>query len=532
MMLPRLFIAALCCALAAPPLRAQQELTLKLRRFEQPDSSSQANTPAAFLTLKENYTRAIKNKDLVAAAQCLQQMGRLCYHLGHYPQSLDFHLQAGEIYRREDKKELLAGNLDDMGTLCYYNRQRSQARRHYEEALAIYTSLRNRAGMALTYGKIGHLYEKQQQYDSAFYFQRQALAQYRSLNNRRGMARIYENLGSIHEDLARYDSAGYYFRQALLLNGQTGDDTARIEVLNNLGDVLRKTGRYREGLQRTKEALALALQVNEKYQLSGACRDVAKSYHLLGNNDSAFYYLEQSRSHLLDIYSEESGKQVALLQTMYDIEKKNREIERLTSARKMNRIITMAVIVVIVLLMVLGSLIISRQRLKIRNARILAEQDKRRYETAQERMQAELENRKIELSTHTLHIIQKNQLLEDLRNRLDEMLKDDRRDQKKQLKQLLQQINHSFNHDHYWEEFRKMFEQVHQAFFNNLKRYCDKLTPNDLRLVALLKMNLPSGDIATLLCVSPDSLRVMRYRLRKKLNIEQGESLTAFIQSL
>ena len=40
------------------------------------------------------------------------------------------------------------------------------------------------------------------------------------------------------------------------------------------------------------------------------------------------------------------------------------------------------------------------------------------------------------------------------------------------------------------------------------------------------------GDIATLLSVSQDSLRVMRYRLRKKLNMEQGESLTAFIQSL
>jgi len=424
----------------------------------------------------------------------------------------------------------LAGNLDDIGTLYYYNRQPAMAKKQYEGALLIYSREKNKAGMAATLGKIGHLYEKQQSYDSAFLFQRQALAQYLQLDDRQGMAKIYENIGSIHEDLARYDSAGYYFQQALQLNRAIADDTASIEVLNNLGDVLRKTGRYREGLYQTQQALVLARKVNEPYQVSGAYRDMAKAYHLLGSHDSAYYYLELSRSHLLDIYSKESSRQVALLQTMYELEKKNREIDGFTNTRRVTRITTLAVIIVVVLLIVLGTVIISRQRLKIRHAEILARQDKQQFESQKEKMQTELEHRKMELSAHTLHIIQKNQLLEQLQQRLDELVKDDRRDQKKQLRQLQQQINHSFHHDHYWEEFSNMFEQVHHAFYNNLKKYCDKLTPADLRLVALLKMNLPSGDIATLLSVSQDSLRVMRYRLRKKLNID--ENLTAFIQSL
>jgi tetratricopeptide (TPR) repeat protein len=508
-----------------------QELSLKLRQSE-PDTRLQQASDSAFLALKAAYNKAIDQQDLVAAASCLQQMGRRCYHLGHYPQSLEFHLQASEIFRQAGRMEALAANLDDIGTLYYYNRQPNLAKKHYEQALAIYNSLKDKAGMGATYGKIGHLYEKERSYDTAFHFQRLALAQYLQIDNKQGMAKIYENIGSIYEDLNRYDSAGYYFEHALRLNEAAADDTARIEVLNNLGDVLRKTGRYREGLLLTQKALALARKVNEPYQLSGAYRDLAKSYHLLGNIDSAYYYQELSRNYLLDIYSTESSKQVALLQTMYDLEKKNREIDQLTNVRKVTRIITAAVIIVVILLIVLGTVIISRQRLKISHAQMLAEQDKQQYETQKERMMAELEHRKMELSAHTLHIIQKNQLLEELQQRLNEMVKDERRDQKKQLKQLQQQINHSFNHDHYWEEFRQMFEQVHHAFFNNLKKYCDKLTPSDLRLVALLKMNLPSGDIATLLSVSQDSLRVMRYRLRKKLNIEQGESLTSFIQSL
>ncbi|MBS1604664.1 MAG: hypothetical protein JST42_18505, partial [Bacteroidetes bacterium] len=62
--------------------------------------------------------------------------------------------------------------------------------------------------------------------------------------------------------------------------------------------------------------------------------------------------------------------------------------------------------------------------------------------------------------------------------------------------------------------------------------HSDELTGNDLRLLSLIKLNLTSGDIATLLGISQDSLRVSRYRLKKKLNLGAEESLTAFIQSV
>jgi len=514
----------ICMALTIQ-LRAQGDAPLKLLAEEDytsaPDSS--------FLLLKKEYNRALEKKDPIAAARTLQRMGQLCFHLGHYPQSLDYHLQAGDIFRQQGQKALQAANLNDIGLLYFYNKQEPLACQQYEAAYAIYNELHDQAGTAATFGNIGHLYEKEQQYDSAFYFQRQALHQYTRIDDKKGSAKIYENLGSIHEDLEKYDSAQYYFSKALELND---NNIARIEILNNMGDVLRKTGHYQEGIAQTRKALILALETNEQHQLSGAYRDLAKSYNLMGMHDSAYYYLELSRKYLLDTYSDENSKQVALLQTVYDIEKKNSEIERLVNTRKTTRIITVAIVVVVLLLVVLGLLIISRQRLKIKNERMESLQHRHKYETAEVKLKEELETKSKELSTYTLHIIQKNQLLEDLRNRLDELIKDDKRDQKKQLKQILTQINASFNHDEYWVEFRNIFEQVHQSFFTNLKNYCDTLTPNDLRLVALLKMNMGSNDIATLLGISQDSLRVVRYRLRKKLNLAQGESLTVFLQSL
>jgi len=501
---------------------------------------------SAFLLLKEMYTQSIAQKDRLGTGICLQQMGQICYYLGNYPQALDFHGQADKLFREQGNRERVAANLNDMGILYYYNRQMSLARRQYDEALSIYQQAGNSGGLAETYGKIGHLYEKQQRYDSAFYFQRLALQQYSRIAHKQGMAKIYENMGSIYEDLERYDSASYYFTNSLLLYEQAGEEIGSIEVVNNLGDILRKTGHYREAIVQTRKALALSEKTNDLYEKGAAYRDLGKAYNLLGQNDSAYHYLELSRRATIDIYSKENNRQTAFLSVLFDIDKKNDEIVSLENARNITFIITMSVIIVVVLLIILCWVIISRQRLKIRTERLTSEQDRHIYKTQRELMQAELENRQLQedklvrelevkrkgLTSSTLHVIQKNQLLEDLRDRLAFLVKDDKRDQKKQLQQLIQLINLNFNHDQYWNEFRETFGQVHQQFFDNLKNHCEDLTGNDLRLLSLIKLNLASGDIATLLGISQDSLRVSRYRLKKKLSLETGESLTAFVQSL
>jgi tetratricopeptide (TPR) repeat protein len=538
-----LLLSFIACLAATGPAKAQEDETRALSYTEQ---LSKQFPDSAFLLLKEMYGRAIEKKDAAATGICLQQMGQVCYYLGNYVQALDFHLKADKIFREQRLQERVAANLNDMGILYYYNRQLSLARRQYDEALSIYSKAGDNEGLAVTYGQIGHLYEKQQRYDSAFWFQRRALDQYSRISKKQGMAKIYENFGSIYEDLQQYDSAYYYFINALKFYRQANEEVASIEVLNNLGDVYRKTGRYSQALQQTTEALQLARQTNDLYEEGAAYRDLGKTWNLLHRDDSAYHYLELSRHATINIYSREINRQTAFLSVLFDIGKKNDEIGKLENERKVTTVITVAVVIVIVLLVVLGWVVISRQRLKIKNEQVLGQQTRHIYETQRELMETALKNKELQedklmqeleikkkgLTTYTLHVIQKNQLLEDLGTRLETMVKDEKRDHKKQLQQLIQQINLSFNQDQYWNEFREVFEQVHQQFFDNLKKHCPDLTGNDLRLIALIKLNLSSKDIATLLGISQDSLRVSRYRLRKKLDMVQGESLTAFVQSL
>ncbi|MDQ6479974.1 tetratricopeptide repeat protein [Dyadobacter sp. LHD-138] len=539
MLIKTAILSAVCSAQTAVPDFSAKEINDHIStNFPRPDS--------LLLVLKEHYNTARQNDDEVKAAGYLHKMGAVLFASGHYPQAMDYLLKADKVFRSRNQKKLLAENLDVLGELYFRSRQNDLARKQYDEALTHYQNLKSESGKAGIYGRIGHLYEKRQRYDSAFYFQRKALQAYQQVDQKEGAAKIYENIGSIYEDQERYDSAYFYFNKAYVLNKQQGNERAQIEVLNNLGDVLRKTGRYREGLNFSKQAFALAEKTGEHYQLSGACNDIGKGYNFLNKNDSAFYYLSLSRAYLSDIYSAENNKQLALLQTLYEIEKKDNEIEKLLHARKTDTLIAIATIVVIVLIILIASLIISRQRLKIRNEQKLHAQNKQVYQTQNQLMEAELKNKRLEeenlkqeleiktkeLTSYTLHVIRKNQLLENLQGQLEALVKEEKRDQKKQIKQLSEQISEGLNDDQHWEEFRGIFEQVHQSFFDRLQQQSDSLTSNDLRLIALIKMNLTSQDISTLLGVSQDSLRVMRHRLRKKLNLPQGENLSTYIQSI
>ncbi|MGJ1385594.1 tetratricopeptide repeat protein [Sphingobacterium spiritivorum] len=496
----------------------------------------------ALRSLQELYAKSRQADNPQLEGEYLQAMGEICFHQGHYQQALEFYIDAERAFEKVGNSDLLAQNFGKTGMLYFYNKQHDKAQHLFKKALTLYQKTKNQEGEANILGSMGQVYEKRQLYDSAFYYQKMALEKFQQSNNPGGAAKIYENLGSIYEDLERYEEAQEHFNQSLLLYRAQNNETGTIEVINNLGDILRKTGKYAASIAKTKEALRLSEKTKNTYQKASATKDLGKTYGLMGQMDSAYHYAELSRTYSLEVYSEEVLKQTSFLQVLYDMNKQAEEIARLNGIRKVNRIMVIAFSIGALLSVILILVIISRQRLKNRDQKNTVE--KREAEHAF--VQLQLENKVLEedllreqlvlkgkeLSIHTLNLIKNKQFLEQLRADLSSMVKDERRDQKRQLQQLIQEIDNSFSEEQYWKDFAQAFEQVHQQFFEKLKNYSTELTASDLRLIALMKMNLSSPEIAVMLGISTDSLRVARYRLRKKLHIAQGDNLSFFIQSL
>src|SRR5690606_12477332 len=80
-----------------------------------------------------------------------------------------------------------------------------------------------------------------------------------------------------------------------------------------------------------------------------------------------------------------------------------------------------------------------------------------------------------------------------------------------------------------WDNFALHFNNVNSDFFNKLKDKFPDLTPNELKLCALIKMNLSSKEIAQLMNITIKAVEVGRYRLRKKLHISSETNLYDFL---
>lgn len=83
-----------------------------------------------------------------------------------------------------------------------------------------------------------------------------------------------------------------------------------------------------------------------------------------------------------------------------------------------------------------------------------------------------------------------------------------------------------------WRRFKMMFEQVHQYFFATLKISHPQLTEAEVRIAALVKLNLNTREMADMLAISADSANKARYRLRKKLQLHPDDDLGEFIEKV
>lgn len=78
--------------------------------------------------------------------------------------------------------------------------------------------------------------------------------------------------------------------------------------------------------------------------------------------------------------------------------------------------------------------------------------------------------------------------------------------------------------------FQNYYQEINHEFLLRLKEKHPDLSSLDLKFCCLLRSNLSTKDIASILNITTKSVDLKRYRLKKKLNLEG--SLTDYILSI
>jgi DNA-binding CsgD family transcriptional regulator len=172
-------------------------------------------------------------------------------------------------------------------------------------------------------------------------------------------------------------------------------------------------------------------------------------------------------------------------------------------------------------------LAVQRRRLSIEKERQLHSQ---LLQAQAEQLQIDVLSKSSQLANSTFNLIRKNETLLQIKEallRVKAELGDRMPD--KYLQRMVRLLDDHLSDEQDWEIFETNFTQVHEVFLKKLKADFPDLTPGDLRLAAYLKMNLSSKEIAPLLNISLRGIENKRYRLRKKLHLENDDNLTSFL---
>lgn len=141
-------------------------------------------------------------------------------------------------------------------------------------------------------------------------------------------------------------------------------------------------------------------------------------------------------------------------------------------------------------------------------------------------LEENVQSKNRELAIATMAIVKKNQFLKTILQDLENM------ESNPLVTRVIRIIKRNSKKDDDWDFFREAFDNSDKDFLKNLKIKHPKLTHNDMRLCAYLRLNLTSKEIAPLFNISAKSVEIKRYRLRKRMNLSRDENLVDYIINL
>lgn len=149
-----------------------------------------------------------------------------------------------------------------------------------------------------------------------------------------------------------------------------------------------------------------------------------------------------------------------------------------------------------------------------------------------EMLETELQNKKNELMKQTSSVIEKGLAMNKLMDELDRQKElsgasfPDRSYQR--LRSLMQE---NLNNQKDWNAFETYFDSAHQSFIKRFREKYSDITSADIRLCCLLRMNLSTKEIASILNISIRAIELRRYRLRKRIGLDGDTNLVEFLMN-
>ena len=533
-------------------------------------------------------------RDTASLAKNYYMYGTIYHQKGDYVKALKSATKSFDLRVKAKLKKDQANSLTQIGAIYVSDNKLNKGLESYQNALEVKKELNEEEGVGELYHNIGGIYQRQNRQEKAIEYYLKAYeikekigekynlstALYslgtiylnKKIDIKKGLdffekallvamdqgskseaAQAYLGIGSCHYQLKNYDMAlkNLFLALDYYENNKQSYILSYLYVI--LGTVFLESGEEVKALTYMKQGLVLAEKNNHTSSILENNRSLSSAYRKIGNYKKAYEHYKLYAELQDSLFNKEMNQQLLEMEGKYELEKKQKEIMlleqeqqekdleiankniQLINQEKFRNILLAGLIIFILLgLLIYGRYKVTQKHLNFERhmknvEKELAETNLKNEQLKSKQLEDELAFKHKELTNFGLYIIEKNQFLENLKQEVIKM-KDD--NAQSITKEILRHINDNLRNEQDKEEFSMQVDQLNEDFLYKLQQRFPDLSEAEKRLCTLLRINLSSKDISTLINITPKSVDMARYRLRKKFNLEAGETLNKFLSKI
>lgn len=162
-------------------------------------------------------------------------------------------------------------------------------------------------------------------------------------------------------------------------------------------------------------------------------------------------------------------------------------------------------------------------------------QEQKIIELRNENLEQELTFKSQEMANLMINFTRKNEILLDIKQELYKITAELKGDPSVKAKRMLLTLNNSIDSniasDDALKRFEEQFNLVHNNFMKKVREKHTDLSTSEIKMCAYVKMGLSSKEMAPLLNISIRGVETLRYRLRKKMELDREASLTEYLNT-
>ena len=316
-------------------------------------------------------------------ASGLFQYAVLHSNLGNYQKSLGAYYRVFNIHQRNENKDGMGFTLHSIGNMQRKLGKQLEAINSYEESIKLKEVTGDIGGIWMSYLGLGNTYGELQQYAKAEANYLKALSFAEQANQPYGIATVYENIGNLYILMSNYQKALPYLKKSLYIKEKTPGKAELAYIKTEVGKAYLKMGNLDSANVFLHESLAILDSVKSKPLMSENYLALAELYEKQRNYESAYKFQQMHILNKDSIFNTEMTKQLAEIETKYQMEQKTQEIVLLTKENELKQQaanrqqdIQKAIITGAFLILAVAGLLIYTLRQKLKNQKIIAAKDK------------------------------------------------------------------------------------------------------------------------------------------------------------